>query len=308
MNKPYDFSRATFLPFQLPHRFSIRLAAWLALFSMVIGMVSNYVSLDTMTEFNVVMQNDEALTDPMTIFAAYGNIMPYLILPAILSGLLLLVGEIALHKKVHLGHDDGIFPIRLGPVEGRGFLAMLAVLCFCLIATAIGFILFIVFAMLGVSFAAGGINSASVLFFVICYIVILLPIIWIGIKFAPAAALTVRRKKITVMEGWKATQGRFWWMFLSYLVLTVVFIIFIAVALFTMIFVMKLTGIASDVDFDTVGDVTLWYSSAASILIYAALTYIMNIISFYLYQCWWGVGSYVSELHDGPDVLEEIFV
>ena len=50
--------------------------------------------------------------------------------------------------------------------------------------------------------------------------------IWIGVRLAPASAMTVRDGRVAFFDAWHATKGRFWTLFLSYFVLAI--IIFIA--------------------------------------------------------------------------------
>ena len=65
---------------------------------------------------------------------------------------------------------------------------------------------------------------------------------WLAIRLAPAAAMTIRDRKIAFFDAWGATRGRFWTLFGSYLVLAV--LIFIV---WTVMYMVIGAGIAASV-------------------------------------------------------------
>ena len=46
--------------------------------------------------------------------------------------------------------------------------------------------------------------------------------IWIGVRLAPASAMTVRDGRVTFFDAWNVTRGRFWTLLGSYLVLAII--------------------------------------------------------------------------------------
>lgn len=75
---------------------------------------------------------------------------------------------------------------------------------------------------------------------VVLPLIILLPIavycllIWVAVRLSPAAAITIRDRKLTFLSARRATKGRFWSLFGAYLVLFVVvyLILIVIVAVF----------------------------------------------------------------------------
>jgi hypothetical protein len=49
-----------------------------------------------------------------------------------------------------------------------------------------------------------------------------LPLIFVGVRFAPAAATSILRRKFSVLEAWEVTRGRFWPLFGSFAILWVI--------------------------------------------------------------------------------------
>lgn len=64
--------------------------------------------------------------------------------------------------------------------------------------------------------------------------------IWIGVRLAPASAMTVRDGRVTFFDAWNVTRGRFWTLLGSYLVLA---IIVVTIATLTWYFIG--TGVAA---------------------------------------------------------------
>jgi len=59
-----------------------------------------------------------------------------------------------------------------------------------------------------------------------------IPLIFLGVRFAPAAAASIARKRFSFLDAWTVTRGRFWAVFGSLAVLLVLFFIcYIAIAI-----------------------------------------------------------------------------
>ncbi|MEO1642826.1 MAG: hypothetical protein AAFR74_05770 [Pseudomonadota bacterium] len=138
--------------------------------------------------------------------------------------------------------DEG-FSLRFGADEFR---LVLVLLLFYLI-------------LLGVYFAAGlAIGLLSVLLMQISEVFIYLSplilligvfstLLYFSIKFAPAAALTIRNREFSFFGAWNVTKGRWWAMFGSYivlyLILTVSFFVVYLILVFGLVGVLAASGI-----------------------------------------------------------------
>jgi hypothetical protein len=57
-----------------------------------------------------------------------------------------------------------------------------------------------------------------------------IPLIFIGVRFGPAAATSVLRKRFSFFDAWKVTKGRFWALFGSFATLWLIFVLLSAAA------------------------------------------------------------------------------
>lgn len=115
-------------------------------------------------------------------------------------------------------HGDG-FRLRLGRDELNVFVVLL-------IWTAIMIGLFIVFgiivAIAGVSSMAGfsednpAVNPIGFVVMFFAYIALFGAMGFLGVRFGPAAALTVRDGRIRFLDAWEVTRGRWWVLFGAY--------------------------------------------------------------------------------------------
>ena len=138
----------------------------------------------------------------------------------------------AVFRAVLRPDDRGFFSLRLGMDEFR----MLGLLLLVLIASFV--IMFIVqllmtmvlsFLMLALG---GGVMGGVVT--VVVSLLYFGAIIWVGVRLSLLYPLTFYRRAITIDGTWALTRGRFWTLFLSYLVVAVVFgVVFFALAWFT---------------------------------------------------------------------------
>jgi hypothetical protein len=54
-------------------------------------------------------------------------------------------------------------------------------------------------------------------------------LIFIGVRFAPAAATSIARRRFSFFEAWKVTRGRFWALFGSFFILMIAYLIVLAI-------------------------------------------------------------------------------
>lgn len=85
-------------------------------------------------------------------------------------------------------------------------------------------------AMIPASDGAPGAGVASLLIVqFIIYIVQYAILIFIGVRFAPAAATSIARRRFSFFEAWKVTRGRFWALFGSFFILMIAYLVVLAI-------------------------------------------------------------------------------
>ncbi len=96
---------------------------------------------------------------------------------------------------------------------------------------ALYLVLAIVLAGLGVGIAmsaasqdAGGLG-ASVLIMLLVGLAVIVALIYFGVRFAPAAATSIARRRFAFFEAWTVTKGRFWALFGSFALLFLMYFV-----------------------------------------------------------------------------------
>jgi hypothetical protein len=63
----------------------------------------------------------------------------------------------------------------------------------------------------------------------IIYLVQYAVLIFIGVRFAPAAATSIARRRFSFFDAWKVTRGRFWALFGSFFILMGAYLVALAI-------------------------------------------------------------------------------
>lgn len=131
--------------------------------------------------------------------------------------------------RVVLRPDERSFGgLRLGMDELR----MMGLFLILIVAGIfLGLIFILVFALLlGGTFAATGGGGGSVLIIALLYIAMLCGFIYLGVRLSLIAPMTFVRRRIAIDAGWALTRGRFWMLFLVFLVIIVLTLVLYSVA------------------------------------------------------------------------------
>ena len=207
--------------------FAIRLVLWAsALMGVgIIFMAKPYMKM--MEKFiNGAWIANSNPNDGAAILDAYSGMGQY-ILPILLLSIVLwavyVSAETALHKRALKNIDHGFFPLRFGMAELRVMGTQFIVYLIAMLAL---FVLEIIMIALfaGTVFA----GKASIIFglvvglfaFVSLLALFIIPI-YIGVRLAPGAAISVKENKFAPLAGWSITKGRTGYLFLAYLFLFV---------------------------------------------------------------------------------------
>lgn len=220
--QPYDFGRSIFLPFQSgpgSAAFVLKSAFFYALALTVFFALFGRMLIGPMEDFIVVMMEIESVSEEEELamvtkmFGAMGRV--------ILPCMLIMLGgwaiwamiESALHRRVLLDErPTGLFPWRFGADEWRTILAQL-ILYMCY--QGLYFVVYIVFVMgillavlMGSASVVLGVVGGIVAFGLIAAGVGLM--VWVLVRLAPTAALSVANGEFAIGEAWPVVKGRIW--------------------------------------------------------------------------------------------------
>ncbi|MEP6343494.1 MAG: hypothetical protein ABJ275_09275 [Maricaulaceae bacterium] len=146
------------------------------------------------------------------ILAIYASVWkPYTVM-TVLSLLIPVVAETALHRKNLLGAEKQTLPLRFAWPEIRTFIAMLGVWLLAFIGYFLGAL------ALGIVAAIFAIISKGLvaIVFILGIVFVLGLWLWLSIRLAPASALSLQQNKLHVLAAKDISKGRFWPMLGSY--------------------------------------------------------------------------------------------
>lgn len=132
----------------------------------------------------------------------------------------------AIYRAILRPEERGFAWLRLGSDEFRMFGLYLIFIAIGIFAVLIvGLIMFMTVRGAGVAMGGGGGFGIGMLFVVVFGLLA----VYVSIRLSLVAPMTFVRRKISVDEGWGLSSGRFWTLFLAFLV---IWIILIAIQMF----------------------------------------------------------------------------
>jgi hypothetical protein len=165
-----------------------------------------------------IAQASTGISSPLQMF---GQIM----LINLLNVLVYIILMTAAQRAVLRPQDNMLAYVRIGMDELR----MLALTIILVVGAYIAFILLsIVVMLLAAAMATAGSGPATLMSFLFLFGVVGL-FIWLEVRLSLAFPLTLLRRKIIIGESWRLTKGRFWSLFLAYLVIFLIFLVLVIV-------------------------------------------------------------------------------
>ena len=172
-----------------------------------------------------VPPSPETMMPPQSIAA----LIPALLLFQLVSYILLAAYEAACLRGMIHGESGGLFGLTLGADTWRVYFTywiwlLLLILFYIVCAITVGGAVF----SIALGMQSGGQPSASaVIVPLVLGLVVLIALVYFSVRFAPAAATSIARRRFAFFDAWKVTKGRFWALFGSFLLLWVMFVVFI---------------------------------------------------------------------------------
>lgn len=236
------------------------------------------------------MNDPDAMNDVM--MQSIGSILFGYLVALVLALLMWAALEAASQRRYMRG--DG-FAIRLGGDEARllavGFLWFVTFVALYILAI----IVFMVpAALVGVAASSGDGTGAGIAFvlMLIFTLAIWAGFIWICARLSPAAAMTIRDRKIRFLSAWRVTKGRVWTLIGSWLLLwliacgvfLVLYLVMVGVGM--AMFLPALTGDVSE------AEVLAMMTAPANLAVFAVMAFLF-----------YGVSGAIMHAFGGPAAL-----
>lgn len=165
----------------------------------------------------------EAMMPPASVMA----IFPGYLLIILLSYLLFAAYEAACLRWMIRGETEGLFGLSLGADTWRVYFTYWIWL-FLLLAFYLVFAILAGGTMFALLTASGGDasgNGATAVVPVVLGFALVAGLAYFAVRFAPAAATSVARRKFSFFDAWTVSKGRFWALFGSFVLLFLMFLV-----------------------------------------------------------------------------------
>jgi hypothetical protein len=234
---------ATFFAFRKREQGGVLLRATLAylLVAFVIYGVFAYFNWQGVIDYfqwSMTMSESAAQADPADPNAVFASMMPpasvMSLMPAyfllmLFSYFLLAAWEAACLRWMIHGEVKGFMGLALDADTLRIYFTYWLWL-FLFMAIYIVFLIVMLGLGVGValSFSEGGdagAMGATALIVVVAAFAVLFGFIYFGVRFAPAGATSIARRRFAFFDAWKVTKGRFWALFGSYVLLFLMYFV-----------------------------------------------------------------------------------
>lgn len=197
------------------------------------------------------------------------------------------------------GETGGLFGLSLGADTWRVYFGYWVWL-FLFIALYLVFILLA--AGIGIAFAmssGGAMESAApatAIAMALGMLVFLGALLFFGVRFAPAAATSVARKRFAFFDAWTVSKGRFWALFGSFLLLYLMFIVLYFIVGGGLAFGMMSMVQVGQAEPQTAQEAFQAFARPQSLALIGGFIVIMVIASMLLYLAMFGVNARAAAL------------
>ncbi|WP_375283131.1 hypothetical protein [Marinicauda pacifica] len=316
----YDFANATFFFFKTigrrPGGFLAILIAQLIAYAVLVSILFAALAPALATIMRLAQSKSEPeFGEVLAIIGSFGLTG---LLGTVLYIIVLVSVQAAWLRLMTRDEVKPVIPLRFGLDELRLLGVNIVLLAIAIVISLFGSVFFVLAGAGGAGLIAAGEGSvwsglgAGLLGFLFS-VAIGVALIWLAIKFAAAPAMTINERAFRVFESFSATRGIVGWMFLSYLVLLVVYLVLgVIVGIIQQIVLfagfagsfqaieqMSTTGVkTAEQVFDMAGQLFSQPGIAASLILFLLLQFIMQV---FMEGLWHGVGAYAAVRHSGGD-------
>lgn len=312
--KPYDFGKATFVPFQ-DFKFSSKLILSYMVIGLLIGAVAIFFLWRDYLTLMQVSASPETVTDPTIVFSALGTIIVKGFIFLILGWMLYASYITAFHRRFTLNQNLAGFPLSFGRTELQLMLVQL-VMFFIMIAFVIGFYIAVLIPVF-IAIAIGQAGSAgTVIGAIIGFVGVIAAIIgflYLSARFVAVGGLTVANNRFTIGETFAATKGRGWWIVLSFIVAFLIVMVIslivqmiFSIGIFASLPFDQLAGMEDASDEEVMAILSSTLKSPTFWLVVVITYLVTTFVQQFANLMFPGIGSYVTREFKGGHDLEAI--
>lgn len=227
-SKDYEITDAMFAAFRtsggMP--FFWKLFGWLTLAYTILYAVflpSIFKSYFEFIFISVEMGQNPTSEQTQTMLSNMTKIIPVILITSLFGFAIMAACRSAFFRGYFFGETEGLFPFRFGRDELRQVLAILGYWGIYLIAYLVPYILLMI--VFGIIIAITGWQGSeevavvlTIIFMLFGGIALLVFLVWVMVRLAPAGALTALRGRTHVLAARHVSKNRFWALFGSVLV------------------------------------------------------------------------------------------
>ena len=217
----------------------------------LIGIVEQGLSLYLMAPiygaaFNPIVMEDPDMMDQVMLENMGRVALGYLV--SFVFGILMWIMFEAASQRRYMRADG--FSLKLGGDEGRLFVVGLFWFGLLILLYIGMFILMMIPMIIGAAAGGDGALAAGAVA-VIVMLAYMVFAIWVAVRFSPAAAMTIRDRKIRFGSAWRATKGKVWtligsWLILALIMMAIIFVLYLVFAVTAVLALMPVMQSGSD--------------------------------------------------------------
>jgi hypothetical protein len=230
-----------------PKGFLWKFALAYALCAIVVQGLSMYLMAPLYgAAFNPVVMEDPDMMDQVMLKNIGRFALAYLV--AMVTGILLWMMFEASSQRRYMRAEG--FSLKLGADEGRLLVVGLFWIGLMILLYIGMFVLMMVPMIIGAVAGSDGAMAAGAVAVIVMLAYVVFAI-WVTVRFSPAAAMTIRDRKIRFGSAWRVTKGKVWtligsWLVLALIMMAIIFVLYLVFAVTAVLSLMPVMQSGSD--------------------------------------------------------------